>query len=234
MTKRLSLATALSHSVPGLVKRTSKFIAVSQSVARGPAELGVDVEVVPNFIDLRHAAPPETAHPHMMLFVGPDSPHKGRSVAIDAFRRLPTGRARLCLVGSGASVEVPGVTTTGYLRGNELWQQYRAASVVLVPSVWPEPCPTVVLEAMAHGRPVLGSRIGGIPDVVEHGSSGLLVPPNDPAALADSMEAVLGDDQLRRRLGVGAQKRAMQFDARFVVPQIEAVYQAALVARPAA
>jgi glycosyltransferase involved in cell wall biosynthesis len=232
--KRLPLATALTHSVPRLISQTSKFIAVSQSVAQRAAERGASAEVVPNFIDVRPVTPSETVHPHMFLFVGPDSPFKGRSVAVDAFRRLPPGRARLSLVGNGAPVEMPDVTNSGYLHGSALWQQYQAASIMLVPSSWPEPCPTVVLEAMLYGLPVLGSRIGGIPDLVEHGSSGLLVPPNDPASLADSMETLLADDQLHRKLSIGAQKRALQFDASSVVPQIEAVYQAAVVVRKAA
>jgi 2-deoxystreptamine N-acetyl-D-glucosaminyltransferase/2-deoxystreptamine glucosyltransferase len=83
-----------------------------------------------------------------------------------------------------------------------------------------------VLEAMAHGRPVVGSRIGGIPDLVEDGLSGLLVRPNDPAALADALSRILTDHDLRHRLAAGARARAEQFSTGAVVPRIEKVYAA--------
>jgi glycosyltransferase involved in cell wall biosynthesis len=227
--KRLPLTAVMAHSVPRLVAHTSRFLAVSRSVAQRVAEIGVTapaVEVVPNFLDIddvRGDAPADTA---TVLFVGPDSPHKGRSVLIKAFRRLPSGQARLVLAGSGTPVHTPGVSVLGYLRGAALREQYQRASVVVVPSVWPEPCPTVVLEAMAHGRPVVGSRIGGIPDLVEDGLSGLLVRPNDPAALADALSRILTDHDLRHRLAAGARARAEQFSTGAVVPRIEKVYAA--------
>jgi glycosyltransferase involved in cell wall biosynthesis len=158
------------------------------------------------------------------LYVGPDAPHKGRSVAIEAFSRLPPGTGALVLVGSGTAVSIDGVSNLGYLRGDALWEQYRRASVALVPSVWPEPCPTVALEALAFGVPIIGSRIGGIPDLVEHEISGLLVPPNSPASLAESMYAILTDHELRGRLSRGARTRSQQFDTAAVVPQIVEVY----------
>lgn len=225
--KRLPLAAVLGHSVSGLAAHTSRFIAVSHSVARRAAELGTvapAVEVLPNFIDVGDEVVADPAEPLTVLFVGPDSPHKGRSVLVDAFRRLPPGLARLHLVGSNTPVNISGVTNFGYLRGIALSKQYQTASVVVVPSVWPEPCPTVVLEAMARARPVVGSRIGGIPDLIEHGRSGLLVAPNDASALADSLLRVLTDRRMRQKLGAEARIRVVQFDIANVVPRIEKVY----------
>src|ERR1700735_2254342 len=215
--KRLPLTAVMTQSVPRLAAHTSRFLAVSRSVAQR-------VAVVPT--SLARAALPRDApgDAATILFVGPDSQHKGRSVLINAFRHLPSGRARLVLVGSDTSVDVPGVSTFGYLRDAALREQYQKASVVVVPSVWPEPCPTVVLEAMAHSRPVVGSRIGGIPDLVEDGLSGLLVRPNDPRALADVLLRILTDHDLRQRLARGARARAERFSTAAVVPRIEQVY----------
>ena len=230
--KRLPLTTVMGHSVRALVAHTSRFIAVSRSVEQRLAELNVArslVEVVPNFLDMNNAIearPPVT--PPAILFVGPESPHKGRPVLIEAFRRLPVGLARLVLVGSSSCVSMEGVSNLGYLRNDTLLEQYVAASVVAVPSIWPDPCPTVVLEAMAHGRPVVGSRIGGISDLVEDGLTGLLVPPNDSTTLANSLGRVLADHNLRERLGSEAQVRALEYDTTAVVPRIEAIYSAVL------
>jgi glycosyltransferase involved in cell wall biosynthesis len=217
----------MSYSVPALVAHTSRFIAVSLSVAQRAGELGIaalKVEVVPNFREVGNMDTAAPADPSAVLFVGPDSLHKGRSVLIDAFRRLPAGCARLFLVGSNTPVNIDGVDSFGYMRGAQLWEQYQRASVVVVPSLWPEPCPTVVLEAMAHGRPVVGSCIGGIPDLVEDESSGLLVSPNDPVALADSLWRILTDHDLRHRLGTEARARAERFSTAAVVPRIEDIY----------
>jgi hypothetical protein len=77
---------------------------------------------------------------------------------------------------------------------------------------------------MSTGRPVIASRIGGLQDVVEHGRSGLLVPPGDPAALCQAMQQLLDQPTLRRQLGQGARARATQYEAGVVIPQVEAVY----------
>lgn len=240
LVKRSPLAAAMGFSVPRLTAHTSSFLAVSQSVAKRAAETGLGtakVQVLPNFVDLLgepaagsctsdpRAAPPG---PSTVLFVGADSPHKGRAVLIDAFRRLPPGYAQLALVGSGSAVDLEGVRTLGFMQQAQLREQYQKASVMVVPSLWPEPCPTVILEAMTHGLPVIGTRMGGIPDLVDDGTTGLLVPPNDPRALADALQRLLGDRELRRRLGAGSLARVGQFSTDTVVPRIEDAYGSAL------
>lgn len=231
--KTVPLGAALGHYAPGLAAHTGRFIAVSHSVARRVTELDMSmprVDVVPNFIDADQVTTGTTADaiadPRRVLFVGPDSPHKGRSILLDAWRLMAIADTRLSVVGTGAPIDIPGVTSAGYLHGAALARQYQTASVVVIPSIWPEPCPTVALEAMAHGKPIVASRIGGIPDLVEHGHNGLLVKPHEPTALAESLSAVLTDHELRLRLSRGALASAAQFDSRIVLPQIEKIYVA--------
>jgi starch synthase len=83
---------------------------------------------------------------------------------------------------------------------------YSGASVSVTPSVY-EPFGLVVVEAMACGSPVVASAVGGIREIVENGRSGLLVPPSDPAGLAEAVNRFLGDSALRKRLAVNARKR---------------------------
>jgi glycosyltransferase involved in cell wall biosynthesis len=229
--KRIPLAGAMHWSVPKLAAHASKFIAVSHSVAQRASEGGIPkskIAVIPNFFDTANIEPGAAPIKPIVLFVGPDTQHKGRTVAIDAFRRLPAGTATLVLVGSETPVNASGIVNLGYLRGPAMWEQYRKASVALAPAVWPEPCPTAVLEAMAYGLPVIGSRIGGIPDLIEDESSGLLVPPNDPARLAATLQVILSDRELREKLGDGARARSLQFDTEVVVPRVMEVYESAL------
>ena len=89
----------------------------------------------------------------------------------------------------------------------------RSALALCVPSVAArtgdtEGLPNVVLEAMACAVPVIGSQAGGIPEAVEHGRTGFLVPPADPRAIADAVGRLLGDSVLRRRMGDAARAAA--------------------------
>lgn len=85
--------------------------------------------------------------------------------------------------------------------------------VVALPS-WTEGLPMSLLEAMAHGRPVVATPVGGTPEVVADGETGLLVPPRDPAALAAALRRLVDDPELRRRLGeAGRQRVAERFTA---------------------
>jgi glycosyltransferase involved in cell wall biosynthesis len=88
-----------------------------------------------------------------------------------------------------------------------------------------------VLEAMASGRPVVTTSVGGIVDMIVDGESGLLVPPGDARELAAAMSRVLVDGDLRARLGVGAQEKVRAFTASVVAERLEAVY-ARIAPRP--
>jgi len=96
----------------------------------------------------------------------------------------------------------------GWVNPQDLGDYYARAKLVAVPSRWPEPFGMIGLEAMHYGRPVVAFRVGGIPDWLEHGVTGLLAPERDVQALAASMEQLLWDPQLCSRLGQQAQERA--------------------------
>jgi glycosyltransferase involved in cell wall biosynthesis len=228
--RRAALAVALAATAGRLDRGVARFLAVSEHVAARHVEGGLDparVRVVPNFLDMPAGAEPPAAGDGPaagVLYVGPAAAHKGRAVLLEAHRRLPAGLARLVVVGDGGP-DTPGVEYAGRLDGDALWARYRAAAVVVVPSVWPEPCPTVALEAMGWGRPLVASRNGGLVDLVADGDSGVLVPPGDPAALAAALRALLEDGGRRRAMGTAALARAQAFSTGAVVPRIEATYR---------
>jgi glycosyltransferase involved in cell wall biosynthesis len=86
-----------------------------------------------------------------------------------------------------------------------------------------------VLEAMAHGVCVVASDVGGIPELVTDGRSGLLVPPDDVDALADVMRRVLTDRDLRERLGAAARQRVLaDYDVDVVWRRLDAIYRKAI------
>lgn len=97
--------------------------------------------------------------------------------------------------------------------------------VAVLPSFF-EGMGRVLLESMAMGKPVVASRVGGIPDLVEHGVNGLLVTPGDTQELADALQKILNDKKLAQRLGKVGQKRVKeQFSADVMVQSIEKVYR---------
>ena len=227
--KRVGLAAALAATTPTLKRRIRRLLAVSGHVARRAEQAGVRpglIEIVPNFVDLPadsgHGEDGEESPPYVM-YAGPAAPHKGRQVLIEAFRELDRD-VLLRLVGGDGSASAPGVEDVGYRSGAELDRLYRRALVVVVPSVWADPCPTVALEAMANGRPVIASASGGLPEIVEDGVTGLLVAPGDPVALRAAITRLLDDPALREGMGARGRERVTRFSTETVLPALEAVY----------
>jgi len=99
-----------------------------------------------------------------------------------------------------------------------------AADVFVFPSLY-EAVGIALLEAMACARPVVASRTGGIPDVVEDGVSGMLTTPGDALGLARAIAALERDPERRRALGKAARARAEAFDIRTTVQSLEAIYE---------
>jgi glycosyltransferase involved in cell wall biosynthesis len=105
---------------------------------------------------------------------------------------------------------------------------YQAADVFVCPSVWDEPFGMVALEAMACGLPVIASRTGGLPEFISDRVSGFLVPAADVEALASRVELLLGDRQLRERMGREGSKNAQRYGWETFTKEVHAVYQSVM------
>jgi len=90
----------------------------------------------------------------------------------------------------------------------DVWSLLAAIDVAAVPSLWPDPLPRTVMEAMAVGRPVVAYRCGGVPEMIDEGETGFMVEPGDRAGLADRMVRLARDQKLRCRLGAAAGAKA--------------------------
>lgn len=153
--------------------------------------------------------------PVRILFVGADFARKGGQVLLDAFGRLPVGSAELVLVTRSDVPATPGVTVHRGLRPNDpaLMELYRTSHVFALPSS-AEAFGIAAVEASASGLPVVAARVGGLADIVDDGTSGYLVEPDDTAALADALRRLVDDPALRQRMGAAARRRAEEhFDA---------------------
>ncbi len=109
------------------------------------------------------------------------------------------------------------VEVRGFVAQEELVGLYRRADLCVVPSILYESFSYTCLQAMACGRPLVATTMGGIPEVVADGDTGLLVPPGDPEALAHALERLIGDAALRRRLGNAGRARAVRLYSHHVV-----------------
>lgn len=210
-------------------RHVDTFVSVSTVVASstGLVDSG-RYEVIPNFIPddllLEEAVP----HPDgPVVFVGDLSRDKGVEVLLEAYRRL-SDPPRLVLAGRvlpDTSFDLPDhARLVGVLDYEAVIELLRTANIVVVPSIVPDCCPTVVLEAMAAGRPIIAAASGGIVDLVEDGVSGILVSPGDPGALSVALSSLIANQDSASAMGHKALDRVRPFTASVVVARIEDLY----------
>ena len=242
--KSLAVTTGLRVSSP-LHRNVDRFTAASRAVARAVAEATALPEpdvLLTSFIpdDAAERAAyhrrPGFLPPHddFILFVGAMGPHKGLDVLLEAWLRVDP-RPPLVLLGTrrkDTPVHVPaGVSVAWDVRREEVMAAWASCLIAVVPSRTEGGGPTVLLEAMASGRPVVASAVGAAPELVTHGVDGLLVPPGDVDALSDALRALLQDVEMRQRLGRAARERARAFTLRAAADRVEQLYTHELAAR---
>jgi glycosyltransferase involved in cell wall biosynthesis len=183
-----------------IVRRAAVVIGVSQALTDAARRLGArDARFVPNGVEVPPGVAAE-AEPAEVLYAGRLSPEKG----IEDLLAVADG-LRLVVAGDGPlRPRVP--QALGMLPRRELYGHLDRAAVVVFPSRR-DGFPVVCAEAMAHGRAVVATAVGGLPDMVVDGETGLLVPPGDPAALRAAIDRLLADPELRQRLGTAARLR---------------------------
>lgn len=243
------------------VRRADLLTAPSEAVALAVAERWrlrfEQIAVVPNPIDERLFSPlrvPEPERP-VVLCVGRLERVKGVDLLVEALPELLARHpdVRLRLVGEDDQHGHEGKSMAAHLREraralgvpdaaleirgavarNELPALLRAAAVCVVPSRW-ENLPYACVEAMACGRPIVASRVGGLSEAIADGETGLLVEPADPPALAAAISRLLDDRSLAERLGTNARACVeSRLAARAVAERMAEIYARAAAARVA-
>lgn len=237
------------------LQQAARVVAVSSQLAEGVRALGVPrdrIDMVLNGVDTklfrprnRAAARAELGRPagrRTLLFVGSLTRDKGILDLLKSFEQLARTQSDVDLVIAGSGVEEPAcrkaaerlgdrITMTGYLPHDQLSRWMAACDALVLPSCH-EGTPNVVLEALASGRRVVATSVGGIPDVLRDPELGELIPPNDEAALSSALERVLRRPYDPRRIAALAGSLDWDESARSLHRVLARVSAAADVRQP--
>lgn len=224
-------------------KRTDHFVCVSEDAKRVAAEQGVPLDrlrVIHNGVDVRRLQvaakePRVTAGPGPLAAVARLSPEKDVATLLRAVSIARKSVAELCLeiAGDGPSRldlerEVQQLDIGDRVRFlgriSDPTKLLRRAQIFVLPSL-SEGLSLTLLEAMAIGVPAIATSVGGNPEVIQHGKTGLLVPPSNPTAMAGAICRLWSDESGQRRLAAAAQRRvADHFDVHRMIDEYEHLY----------
>ena len=246
--KRLNASPGRKRRTAQLMRHVAQLIGPSDELVEAARTLGYagPATMIPNGVD------PERFHPgsslvRAQLGIGADEvlillarrlvDKNGVVWFARALQALRGSKVRIVVAGDGPERpkmdEVLGqiglvdrVTFLGAVANSEMPGLFRAADLSVLPSL-AEATSIAGLEAMASGLPLVGTRVGGIPAIIEDGLTGLLVPPRDPAAMGEALLRLVADPELRGRMGRAARARVeREFTWTQVVERTIAVYRA--------
>ncbi|MBR3289717.1 MAG: glycosyltransferase family 4 protein [Clostridia bacterium] len=219
--RRMALPVSLSDEVQGTVT----------ALYRLPPER---CPVILNGVDLTKCTPKTGYAPHdpiRLIHVGRFSEQKNHECIIDAVSKLPRGAYRVDLWGEGERLDEirdrvaqSGLADEIIFNGTttDTYRELSASDIFLLPSKW-EGVPMSIIEAMGTGLPIIASAVGGVPDMLMHEHSALLIRPN-AGELKAAIERLAGSETLRRTLGTNALSESRRFSASEMAQRYEALY----------
>jgi glycosyltransferase involved in cell wall biosynthesis len=207
----------------GLLERVRRVEAIYNVPPRGPSPSASRLDALRDQLDV--------AGHRVVLYVGKLSPGKGTPDLTAAAREVAAAvpDVLFVLVGDGEmDAGTPWIRRLGPLPNEDVLALYPLAEMVVVPSVIPDALSRVILEAMSAGRPVVATRVGGTPELVVDGKTGILVERGAPGELARAIVTLLNDAGLRAALGAGARRHvAERLSAENSVDRLLALYEGA-------
>jgi glycosyltransferase involved in cell wall biosynthesis len=205
-----------------------------QAIASGyPAD---QIEVIPYYTKLPSINPVSGLSENKILFIGRIVPEKGLKKLLIAFSQLQTS-AQLIIAGDGGDLSkiktfsrklgiANKVCFSGWAEADQKDEFYRNASVVVIPSVWPEPFGIVGIEAMSYARPVVAFQTGGVAEWLEDRKTGFLIPAYDVSEMSKKIDLLLQQKELTIQMGVlGRAKVEQQFSESHHIQQLLDLYQ---------
>jgi len=201
------------------VQKWDKIIVYNKTFQKELEQYKISSVVIPGgiepepFLQIPLPKPKKDNEEKIILMSGRcDEPTKGMSILFEAGKRLREKRNdfKIYLTSFNISLYNEWFIPTGWLSHEQLLKMYAIADICVVPSLWEEPFGLVVLESMATGRTVCASNIGGLSEIIQHNSTGILFEPSNYIALAKELENLLNTSQTRITLGSNARNYVIQ------------------------
>jgi glycosyltransferase involved in cell wall biosynthesis len=230
-----ALRNACARVSGSIVRNVDMFIVQTEFQRQKFVEAGIprsQIGIVPALM-LWEGREESSKNGNLISFVGRVSPEKGIEDFIGAARLMPG----IPFAVAGHGDKMPGIKEKapanvrwlGFLRSKELRELYIRSRIIVVPSRWYESFPNVVVQAMAHGRPVVAADTGALPNIVQDGETGLLFKAGDPADLAVRLSTLYTNDALCRTLGETGRERALtRYSPQSVYSALMTVYAKAM------
>ena len=234
----VTLESYLHHNILNTYQHINYFLCPSRFIMNKVQEMGFigNFIYLPNFVDTHKIKTSENHKNNKFVYWGRLSTTKGIISLIKAIKELPL---ELMLIGEGplkSEIEkqikqnkINNITLCGYLNGESLNNKIRENCVSIIPSEWYENNPNSILESFAFGIPVIGSRIGGIPELVKDGITGLTFEPGNAEDLRNKIEYMITNKDTMVEMGKKARKMAEEeFNAEKHYQKLTEIYQSAI------
>ncbi len=232
-----SVIAALENTIYNprkLAGSVKKFIAPSRFLAELLVNHGLPRDQVTNLPNFLPPLEIESTGNDYFLYIGRLSSEKGVDILLEAFSRLKLGK--LIIAGDGPdrgllekkalNMSIENVKFIGHQSPDSVIKLLAGCLAVILPSIWWENFPYSAMEAMAVGKPVIGSRTGGIPEQIEHGQNGLIFTPGDVDELSAHMNNLFDDPSLAAEMGkMGKQKALKMYSPETHYKNILNIYQ---------
>jgi len=220
----------LVNNKPDLVTAPSQFV-IDKLKLKGLFE-DVKTMKLPLGIELSDEKAEKSYNTIDILYVGSLSRPKGVHILINAFKGLDLDNTILHILGKGKDEEefkkVAGLDQRiifhGFVPDEKLMQLYQKANVVVVPSIWYDNSPLVIYESLMSGTPVIGSRIGGIPELIEDGYNGFLFEAGNVDELKDKLEYLIEKASELKALEEGAFESVKKYSMGTHIKKLEKMY----------
>lgn len=212
----IAIESYLYHFSRTYEKTIDLFVSPSNFLRNKVIEFGIDknkIVHIPNFVN-SNEYPPNYSNSNYILYFGRLEKHKGLETLVAAMKHVKT--SKLYVVGEGSyrnmleryskKNSMKNVVFLGFVTRKKLIELIRYSLFTVLPSEWYENCPMSVLESFAFGKPVIGADIGGIPDLIDNGSTGILFNSGDVDDLADKTNYLLNNKNLVVKMGRTARK----------------------------
>lgn len=218
---------------------TDKFISPSNFLRNKVIESGIykdKIAVVPNFVNIEEYTP-EYSNSGYFLYAGRLSFEKGVETLLNAFKTLPD--IHLKIIGTGPLEEefikykeehqLNNVCFEGYQCGEALKENFKNCIALIIPSECYENAPMTIIEAFAFGKPVIGSDIGGIPEMIENESTGFLFEPGNVPELIKKIKGLHSNLEKATTMGKSARKKAEEiYNSDFHYKKLREIYDSLL------